>query len=109
MPLTDRIREASMVGNTRPRQELKRWLDTRIPAVRPSRRVRLRHTLRAVSKRERSHARDLLPQPIAAPRLWQRYLLVPVVTMVRSIRNGLVWIRTVVLPAPSPVLDVDPA
>jgi glycerophosphoryl diester phosphodiesterase len=62
-----------------------------------------------VRKHERAHARDLLPQSIAAPRLWQRYLLVPVVTLVRSIRNGLVWIRTAVLPAPSPVLDVDPA
>jgi len=41
--------------------------------------------------------------------LWQRYLLVPVVTLVRSIRNGLVWLRTAVLPAPSPILDVDPA
>jgi glycerophosphoryl diester phosphodiesterase len=71
--------------------------------------VRLHHTLRAVRARERSHARGLLPQPIAAPRLWQRYLLVPVVTLVRGLRNGLVWLRTVVLPAPSPVLDMDPA
>jgi glycerophosphoryl diester phosphodiesterase len=98
-----------MVGNPRPRQGLRRWLSTRIRAERLSRRVRLRHTLRAVSKRERSHARDLLSQPIAAPRLWQRYLLVPLITLVRSIRNGLVWLRTVLLPAPSPVLDVDPA
>ena len=97
-----------MVGNTKPRQGLRRWLSTRIRAVRLSRRVRLHHTLRAVRERERSHARDLLPQPIAAPRLWQRYLLVPLVIIVRSIRNGLVWIRTVVLPAPSRVLDVDP-
>jgi glycerophosphoryl diester phosphodiesterase len=98
-----------MVGHTRPRQGLRRWLSTRFRAVRLSRRVRLRHTLRAVSKHERAHAHDLLPQSIAAPRLWQRYLLVPVVTLVRGIRNSLVWIRTVVLPAPSPVLDVDPA
>jgi glycerophosphoryl diester phosphodiesterase len=41
--------------------------------------------------------------------LWQRYLLVPLITLVRSICNGLVWIRTAVLPAPSPILDVDPA
>jgi glycerophosphoryl diester phosphodiesterase len=92
-----------MVGHTRPRQGLRRWLSTRLRAV------RLRRTLRAVSKHERAHAHDLLPQSIAAPRLWQRYLLVPVVTLVRGIRNSLVWIRTVVLPAPSPVLDVDPA
>jgi glycerophosphoryl diester phosphodiesterase len=98
-----------MVEHDRPRQELRRWLSTRIRVARLRRRLRLLYTLRAVSARERAYARDLLPPPIAAPRLWQRYLLVPLITLVRSIRNGLVWIRTVVLPAPLPILDVDPA
>jgi glycerophosphoryl diester phosphodiesterase len=71
--------------------------------------VRLRHTLRAVRKREQAHARALLRQPGAAPRLWQRYLIVPLLTVVREIRDGLVWVRAVVLPAPAPILDVDPA
>jgi glycerophosphoryl diester phosphodiesterase len=30
-------------------------------------------------------------------------------TVVREIRDGLVWVRAVVLPAPAPILDVDPA
>jgi glycerophosphoryl diester phosphodiesterase len=98
-----------MVGNARPRQGLTHRLYAWIRAARLSRRVRLHHTLRVVREHERSHARDLLPQPAAAPRLWQRYLFVPVITMLRGIRNGLVWVRTVVLPAPAPVLDVDPA
>src|SRR5260370_28347328 len=103
------IREASIAGNTSARQGLRRWLSTRIRAVRLSRRVRLRHTLRAARKCERAIARDVLSQPSAAPRLWQRYLLVPLVTLVRGSRAGLVWLRAVVLPAPAPVLNVDPA
>jgi glycerophosphoryl diester phosphodiesterase len=62
-----------------------------------------------VREREQAHARALVRQPVAAPRLWQRYLIVPLLTVVREIRNGLMWIRASVLPAPRRVLDVDPA
>jgi glycerophosphoryl diester phosphodiesterase len=71
--------------------------------------VRQRRIIRAVRQRDQAEARGLPRPPGAAPRLWQRYLLVPLVTMVREIRNGLVWVRSVVLPAPSRILDVDPA
>jgi hypothetical protein len=34
---------------------------------------------------------------------------VPLLTVVREIRNGLMWVRAVVLPAPARILEVDPA
>jgi glycerophosphoryl diester phosphodiesterase len=98
-----------MVEQEKPRQDLMHGLYTRLRAARLSRRVRLRHTLRAVRKREQAHRRELPRQPVAAPRLWQRYLIVPLLTVVREIRNGLAWVRTSILPAPAPILDVDPA
>src|SRR5919197_264507 len=98
-----------MVENDRSHPGLIRRVSARIKASRLSRRMRRRHTLRAVQQRERADGHHRSGEPIAAPRLWQRYLLVPVVTLIRGIRNGLVWLRTVVLPAPAPVLDVDPA
>ena len=84
-------------------------LDTWSRTIGLGRRVRLRHTLRAVRQREQAHARGQPRPPVAAPRLWQRFLLVPLVTVVQGLRNGLVWIRNVVLPAPPRILAVDPA
>jgi glycerophosphoryl diester phosphodiesterase len=98
-----------MVGNDRPRQELKGRSRTRIRASRLVRRVRLRQTLRAVQQRERTQARGLPRKPVAAPRLWQRFLIVPLMIVVQGIRSGLVWARAAVLPAPLRILDIDPA
>jgi glycerophosphoryl diester phosphodiesterase len=96
-----------MVENDRPRQGLKGRSRTRLRASRLVRRARLRHTIRAVQKRERAHVRGLPGKPVAAPRLWQRFLLVPLMIVVQGIRSGLVWVRTIVLPAPPRILDVD--
>lgn len=98
-----------MVEKEKPRQGLIHELNTRLRAARLSRRVRLRHTLRAVRKREQAHVTEVPRQPVVAPRLWQRYLIVPLLTVVREIRNGLAWVRTSILPAPAPILDMDPA
>jgi glycerophosphoryl diester phosphodiesterase len=97
-----------MVENEKPRQGLKGRSHTRIRASRLVRRARLRHTIRAVQKRERAHVRGLPSKPVAAPRLWQRFLLVPLMIVVQGIRSGLVWVRAIVLPAPPRILDVDP-
>ena len=98
-----------MVGNARRCQGLKRRSRTRIRASRLVRRVRLRHTINAVRQRERAHARGQLRAPVPAPRLWQRFLIVPLMIVVQGLRSGLVWIRDVVLPASPPILAVDPA
>jgi glycerophosphoryl diester phosphodiesterase len=98
-----------MVGNARQRQGLKGRSRTRIRAARLVRRARLRHTIRAVRKREQAHARGQPRKLVAAPRLWQRFMIVPLMIVVQGIRSGLVWIRDVVLPASPRILDVDPA
>ena len=98
-----------MVGNARRCQGLKRRSRTRIRASRLVRRVRLRHTINAVRQRERAHARGQLRAPVPAPRLWQRFLIVPLMIVVQGLRSGLVWIRDVVLPASPRILAVDPA
>ena len=87
---------------------LKRRSLTRIRASRLVRRARLRHTIRAVKWRERDRVRGKPRKPVAAPKLWQRFLIVPLMTVVQGIRSGLVWLRDVALPAPPHVLDVDP-
>jgi glycerophosphoryl diester phosphodiesterase len=97
-----------MVRNDRPHQGLKCRSRMRIRASRPVRRARLRQTIRAVQKRERAQARGLPGKPVAAPRLWQRFLIVPLMIVVQGIRSGLVWVRAAVLPAPPRILDVDP-
>jgi glycerophosphoryl diester phosphodiesterase len=79
-----------------------------IRAARPVRRARLRYTLRAMQQREQAHARGLPGKPVAAPRLWQRFLVVPLMIVVQGIRSGLEWVRAVVLPAPPQILAVDP-
>ena len=98
-----------MSGNAGLRPGLPRRLGTWSRTIGLGRRVRLRHILRAVQQPEQVDVRGLPRPPVAAPRLWQRSLLVPLVTIGQWLRNALTWIRTVVLPAPSPVLDVDPA
>ena len=98
-----------MLENTQRRQgRTRRWC-LRLKTSRLGRRARWWHTCRAVRKRARGAARPLSRPSVAAPRLWQRYLLVPVVTLVRGIGNGLAWVRTVLLPAAAPILAVDPA
>jgi glycerophosphoryl diester phosphodiesterase len=61
-----------------------------------------------VQKREQAHVRGLPGKPVAAPRLWQRFLFVPLMIVVQGIRSGLVWLRALVLPTPPRILDVDP-
>ena len=97
-----------MVENERPSQGLKGQSRTQLRVSRLVRRARLRHTIRAVQKRERAHVRGLPRKPVAAARLWQRFLFVPLMIVVQGIRSGLVWVRSVVLPAPPRILDVDP-
>ena len=98
-----------MGRNVRQYPRLKGRSRTRIRAARLVRRVRLRHTLRAVRKRERAHTRGQHRKPVAAPRLWQRCLIVPLMVVIQGLRSGLVWLRDVVLPAPPQILTVDPA
>ena len=98
-----------MGGYTRRRQDLQRRSHMRIRASRLVRRTRLRQTIHAVRQRERAPARGQPRAPLAAPRLWQRFLLVPLMIVVQGLRSGLVWLRDVVLPAPPRILTVDPA
>jgi glycerophosphoryl diester phosphodiesterase family protein len=98
-----------VVRNARQRQGLKRRSRPRIRASRLVRRARLQHTLSAVQKRKRAHARGQSRAPVAAPRLWQRFLIVPLMIIVQGLRSGLVWLRDVVLPAAPRILAVDPA
>jgi glycerophosphoryl diester phosphodiesterase len=98
-----------VVRNARQRQGLKRRSRPRIRASRLVRRARLQHTLSAVRKRKRAHARGQSRAPVAAPRLWQRFLIVPLMIIVQGLRSGLVWLRDVVLPAAPRILAVDPA
>jgi glycerophosphoryl diester phosphodiesterase len=95
------MRQGPLQGRTR------QWR-VRLRAARLSRRVRLRHTLRALRAREQGHARGRPWKAGAAPRLWQRGLLVPLLTAVWAIRSGLTWVRAMVLPAPARILRVDP-
>jgi hypothetical protein len=97
-----------MVGNARRRPGLKGPSRTWFRAARLVRRARLWHTLRAVRKRDRAHARGQPCPPVAAPRLWQRCLIVPLMIVIQGLRSGLVWLRDVVLPAPPRILAVDP-
>jgi glycerophosphoryl diester phosphodiesterase len=96
-----------VAGNDGSHQGLKGRSHTWIRASRLVRRARLRHTIRVVQRRERAHPRGRV-RPIAAPRLWQRCLLVPLMLVVQGIRSGLVRIRAVILPAPPQILDIDP-
>lgn len=98
-----------MRENARRHQELKRRSRTRLRAARLVRRVRLRHTINVVQKRARAPARDQQRAPVAAPRLWQRFLIVPFMIVVQGVRSGLVWLRDIVLPASPRILTVDPA
>ena len=86
-----------MVENDSPSPGLKGRSRTRLRVSRLVRRARLRRTIRAVPSK-----------PVAAPRPWQRFLLVPLMIVVQGIRSGLVWVRAFVLPAPPRILDVDP-
>jgi glycerophosphoryl diester phosphodiesterase len=98
-----------MVENDRPPQGLQGRSRMRLRAARLVRRARLRYTIRAVQKRARAQARGLPSRPLVAPRLWRRFLFVPLMTVVQGIRSALVWIRAAILPAPPRILDVDPA
>src|SRR5262245_65720995 len=98
-----------MVRNAGQRQGLKRRSRPRIRASRLVRRTRLQHTLSAVRKRKRAYARGQLRAPVAAPRLWQRFLIMPLMIIVQGLRRGLVWLRDLALPAAPPILTVDPA
>ena len=100
--------EASMVGNSKRHPGLKGRSRTWFRAARLVRRARLRHTLRTVRKHDRGDARGQPRPPVAAPRLWQRCLLVPLMIVIQGLRSGLVWLRDVVLPAPPRILAVDP-
>jgi glycerophosphoryl diester phosphodiesterase len=97
-----------MVGNARQWQGLKGRAHTWSRASRLVRRAHLRHTLRAVRQREQAHARGQPRTPVAAPRLWHRGLLVPLLLVIEGLRSGLGWLRDLVLPAPPRMLDVDP-
>ena len=97
-----------MVGNARRRQGLKHRSRTRIRASRLVRRVRLRHTIHTVRQRARAHTHGQPRAPVAAPRLWQRFIVVPLMIVVQGLRSGLVWLRDVVLPAPPRILAMDP-
>ena len=97
-----------MVGNARRRQGLKHRSRTRIRASRLVRRVRLRHTIHTVRQRARAHTHGQPRAPVAAPRLWQRFMVVPLMIVVQGLRSGLVWLRDVVLPAPPRILAMDP-
>ncbi|MGE3538735.1 MAG: glycerophosphodiester phosphodiesterase [Candidatus Tectimicrobiota bacterium] len=98
-----------MGGNPRPPQVLRGGLYVRLKASRPGRRLRLRHTLRALHKREQAVARSRPGQVVTAPRLWQRCLFVPLASMAHRFRHALVWLRSFLLPVPSAILEVDPA
>src|SRR5262245_30714681 len=57
----------------------------------------------------RSRPRIRASRLVRRARLWQRFLIVPLLIVIQGLRSGLVWLRDVVLPAPPRVLAVDPA